>query len=226
MPVSLVLRSGIFLGYHAEACRGHRCADALFARLDAHRRAECLPDFARLPRLEQEFVHVVAEKGVVLETVEACALSEQVALGDRPLRDRCDEILVYDVAAVPAAGLGVDDRPAQGRDDGVLERHFDALAGLAVGPAVVVAAQAALLDEAAGQVGAAVGALPFDEAELVEDEILAHQAECPCPRAAQSACLRWSFMTPARRPKGHSRCGFQTSAARPLDRDCRHCSRD
>ncbi len=64
---------------------------------------------------------------------------------------------------------------------GVLVRLLDAAAGVVVAPAVITAAQPAFLDDAAGEVRAAVRAVPVDEAVgagaiPVEREILAEQA--------------------------------------------------
>ena len=63
----------------------------------------------------------------------------------------------------------------------VLVRLGDARAFLVVEPAVIIAAQAAFLDEAVGHVGAAVAAMPVDQpvsaAEIaIEHEVFAHQA--------------------------------------------------
>ena len=68
------------------------------------------------------------------------------------------------------------------RIGGVLVGLLDAGAGLVEAPAVVAAADAAVLDPAVGHVGAAVRAMPVDQAEraaqvLVEDEVLADQPD-------------------------------------------------
>src|SRR5262249_38545640 len=70
---------------------------------------------------------------------------------------------------------------ARMRVDDVVIGLLDAAAGLVHQPAVVVAADAGLLDEAIGEIRASMGAVPIKEPEtsalvLVEHEILAHQA--------------------------------------------------
>src|SRR5213076_1708867 len=62
----------------------------------------------------------------------------------------------------------------------VLVRLGEAASVMVIEPAVVIAAQPAGLDEAVAQIGAAVPAMPIQEAVsaaeiLVEDEVLAHQ---------------------------------------------------
>eukprot|EP01136_Pigoraptor_vietnamica_P039176 Opistho-1_new@109511 len=61
------------------------------------------------------------------------------------------------------------------RDDGILERHFDTLAALVIGPAMIVAAQPAFLDKAVRQIGAAVRALTLDQPEPVAEVAIEHQ---------------------------------------------------
>src|SRR5207245_10366657 len=63
---------------------------------------------------------------------------------------------------------------------GLLERLGQALARLAVEPAVIVTPQAAILREAVAQISPAMGAVTVQEPVraalvLVEDEVLAHQ---------------------------------------------------
>src|SRR5262249_30373202 len=70
---------------------------------------------------------------------------------------------------------------ARARIDDVVVGLLDAAAGLVHQPAVVVAADAGLLDESMGEVRAPMGAMPVEEPEtsapvLVEHEILAHEA--------------------------------------------------
>src|SRR5215813_4259892 len=67
------------------------------------------------------------------------------------------------------------------RVDDVVIGLLDAAAGLVHQPAVVVAADADLLDESIGEIRAPMGAVPVEEPEtsaliLVEHEILAHEA--------------------------------------------------
>src|SRR5262245_38383542 len=67
------------------------------------------------------------------------------------------------------------------RVDDVVIGLLDAAAGLVHQPAVVVAADAGLLDESIGEIRAPMGAVPVEEPEtsalvLVEHEILAHEA--------------------------------------------------
>ena len=62
----------------------------------------------------------------------------------------------------------------------VLERLRQAVAALVEPPAVIVAAQAALLDDAVGEIGATMRAMPVEQAEragevLVQDQVFAQQ---------------------------------------------------
>jgi hypothetical protein len=80
-------------------------------------------------------------------------------------------------------GLGAAAIPgARARIGDVVVGLLEAAAGLVHQPAVIVAADAGLLDEAVGEIGAAMRALPIDQPEpaaevLVEHEVLAHQAD-------------------------------------------------
>src|SRR5262245_33227202 len=106
---------------------------------------------------------------------------EQPALGLHGIGGELDAVLV--------PGLRMGD---------LLERLGQALAGLAVEPAVVVTAQAAVFDDAVGEVGPTVGTVPIEKAEraapvTVEDEILAEQAHG----------LDWPVLELAHRGEGH-----------------------
>ncbi len=82
---------------------------------------------------------------------------------------------LHRIGARPATLLG-----ARARIDEVVIRLLDAAPGLVHQPAVIVAANAALLDEAVAEIGAAMRTLPIEQPEtaaeiLIEHEILAHQ---------------------------------------------------
>ncbi len=64
----------------------------------------------------------------------------------------------------------------------LFERHFQAGAAFVEQPAVVIAAQALVFEDAVGEVGAAVRAVRIDEAVgaalvFVEDQVFAHQTD-------------------------------------------------
>src|SRR5262249_30871333 len=147
---------------------------------------------ARVPVLMHPFeMHRITRVLLALEPVAGNVgdhdLAEAVLPGERlPDRQLGRRLRPHIGEQEPGAflhriGLGGAALAAAGIDDVIIGLLDDA-AGLVHQPAVIIAADAGLLDYAVREVGAPMRAVPVDEAVapaqvLVEDEILAHQPD-------------------------------------------------